>query len=116
MEKGDRKCIICCKEYKFCGHCSDQDRKHETWRYNYCSEQCRNIFHILSLNAKKMLSQNDLSNLESFREDFKKQIQDIMKTDIVEEKKDDNHENNNKFKKAIQPQNNKQIVKEDSKK
>lgn len=36
-----RKCIVDLTEYKYCPHCGDNPE--ETWRFIYCSENCRGI-------------------------------------------------------------------------
>ena len=114
MTDGNRKCIVCGKEYKFCGHCSDQYRKNETWRNIYCSERCMNIFNVISMfvnnhinkeQAKEMLSKSEVENTKTFRKDIQDQIDIIMK-----------QENRVFEQKTIQPQKPKDIVKDDSKK
>lgn len=121
MSRGDRKCLICQKAYRFCGHCANEEHREDTWRTVFCSENCREIFDILSMQgnghiesseAKHKLENLDLSKLEGFRDDFKKQIESIKKTyvAVAQQKKDDVP----KFQKPFQQQN-KKIVKEDSK-
>ena len=125
MSRGDRKCLICQKAYRFCGHCANEEHREDTWRTIFCSENCREIFNILSMQgnghiesseAKSKLAKLDLSKLEGFRDDFKKQIESINKSYVAVEqpknieKKDDAP----KFQKPLQQQN-KKIVKEDSK-
>lgn len=121
MSQGDRKCIVCGKEYKFCHNCGNDDRKDETWRNIFCSEDCKNIYNILSMQgnghidnskAKEMLAKCDLSRLDQFRDDFKKQIESINKTDNPQPEK---QVEPSRFQKPFQPKQ-KNIVKEDSKK
>jgi hypothetical protein len=38
-----KKCIVCGKEYEYCGHC-DKNPKINRWKNQYCSENCRDIF------------------------------------------------------------------------
>lgn len=124
MSQGDRKCIVCGKEYKFCHNCGNDDRKDETWRNIFCSENCKNIYNILSMQgnghiddgkAKDMLSKLDLSRLGEFRADFKKQIESINKATIAEPEKEKPIEQP-RFQKPFQSKKEKDIVKEDSKK
>lgn len=42
-----RKCIVCKSEYEYCGHC-DSNKKINTWKNNYCSENCRDLFKIVT--------------------------------------------------------------------
>jgi len=84
----NRKCIVCGKEYEFCRHCSDNALAEDTWRTLYCDSNCKDIFevlnqygfsHIDAKETKQRLDKLDLSKLEEFREDLKRQIQKIRK-------------------------------------
>lgn len=123
----NRKCILCGKEYKFCSNCSDQHLKDETWRNIYCSENCKNIFNILSMNAnghvndasaKDMLSKLDLTNLNQYREDFKQQINKIQRAEQPTHKFEEKPvvKQEDKFQKPFKPIGKKEFVKDDSKK
>ena len=115
-----RKCIICGKEYEYCGTCSDTSNQKETWRNLYCSENCKQIFEVLSAyafehidaqEAQKKLGALDLSKIDSFKDSFKKQIEEIRnKSSIVTNKETLSVD---KFQKQEQS---KEIVKNDSKK
>ena len=124
MRQGERKCILCNKDYKYCGNCGNNENADETWRNIFCSENCKNIYNILSMQgnghiddkkAKGMLSELDLSRLEEFRADFKKQIESINKAVIAEPEKEKPIEQP-RFQKPFQSKKEKDIVKEDSKK
>ena len=40
-----RICLTCSKDYEYCHNCSnDKNKKQNTWKMNYCSENCRDIF------------------------------------------------------------------------
>ncbi len=87
MARGDRKCVLCDSNYSYCPNCGDKIKSGETWRFMYCSENCRNIFDILSAKAfghmsvqeaAEKLEKQDLSRKSSFRNDFVKQIDDIF--------------------------------------
>ena len=122
-----RKCIICGKEYEWCGNCSDTINKNETWRNLYCSENCRNIYNILTMHSLKhtndqqagdQLKNVDLSKLESFRDDFKDEIKKIQSKSKVEEKSKEIETKKAPFfgnQSKPQPQQNKEIVKHNSK-
>lgn len=40
-----RICTICGKQYEYCGHCPNKN-KIEPWRNIFCSENCKETFHI----------------------------------------------------------------------
>lgn len=84
----DRKCIVCPDKhiYKYCSHCAGYNSK-ETWRYLYCSQNCRGIYNIATdfskgkisgLDAKKELEKYDLSDLEFFNSTIKNEIEEIL--------------------------------------
>lgn len=97
MENLNRTCVVCQTKYHYCGNCSDTHNPKETWRNIYCSENCMNIFDVLSAHAfghitdaeaNKKLKELDISKVKDFRNDFKKQINDIQsaKSKTVKEK------------------------------
>ena len=53
-----KKCIICGRTYKFCGHCNKISSS-ELWRNLYCCEDCREIFDTCSRYEGKSLSANE---------------------------------------------------------
>ena len=91
----DRKCIVCPDKhhYKYCSNCSGYNSK-ETWRFLYCSQNCREIYSIATdfvngkltgLEAKHKLEKLDLSDLEFYHSVIKKNIEDILAfEDVVE--------------------------------
>lgn len=91
----DRKCIVCPDKhhYKYCSNCSGYNSK-ETWRFLYCSQNCKEIYSIASdfvngkltgLEAKHKLEKLDLSDLEFYHSVIKKNIEDILAfEDVVE--------------------------------
>ena len=91
----DRKCIVCPDKhiYKYCSHCAGYNSK-ETWRYLYCSQNCRGIYNIATdfskgkisgLEAKKELEKYDLSDLEFFNSTIKNEIEEILSITEKEE-------------------------------
>lgn len=50
-----RKCCVCGNLYEYCGHC-DKQASNNTWKLNYCSENCREIFRICSKFEGKLIS------------------------------------------------------------
>ena len=91
----DRKCIVCPDKhhYKYCSNCSGYNSK-ETWRFLYCSQNCKEIYSIATdfvngkltgLEAKHKLEKLDLSDLEFYHSVIKKNIEDILAfEDVVE--------------------------------
>lgn len=120
-ERGERTCSVCGKKYHYCNLCNhtDEKLKKETWRNIYCSENCRNIFKILSghafkhiddKQAKERLDKCDLSKLNSFRDDLRNQIKMIQ---VAVEKEERKPEAKNDYNKNFEHRNNhKDIVKE----
>lgn len=53
--RGERTCCVCKKNYHFCPPCGKGD-PYQTWRYIYCSEDCRELFNIASDWTAKKLS------------------------------------------------------------
>ena len=53
--KYDGKCCVCGNSYEYCGHC-DKQASNNTWKLNYCSENCREIFRICSKFEGKLIS------------------------------------------------------------
>jgi len=99
--RGDRKCILDSKQYNYCPHCN-HDNPNETWRYLFCSENCREIYKILedwtgkkisSDDAKQKLVLHELPSLDQIQPSLRKNIEDInasaqtiLTNRIVEEK------------------------------
>ena len=94
----NRKCIVCPDKhhYKYYSNCSGYNSK-ETWRYLYCSENCRSIYDIATrfsrgkiteLEAKKELENYDLTDLEFYNPTIKKEIKDILSYEEIVEKKE----------------------------
>ena len=106
--RGDRECVVCGKKYNYCGNCNNNPKPDETWRYMYCSENCRGIFKTLSAKAFGHIDDNtaavqlgnlDLSMKMNFKQDYKNQINAIMsKADLpssveIKESKNDKKKN-----------------------
>lgn len=75
MAKKNRVCIVCGKEYEYCGNCSAH-RNLETWHTIYHDSNCREVFNITSEYMTKMITKEearkkygkcDLSNKENFQ-------------------------------------------------
>lgn len=79
MAKGTpRVCCICNTEYKYCPSC---DKKMPTWSTMFDTENCKNIFYILTdYNFGKLTKEETVSKLEecdlSQKSTFRRKIQD----------------------------------------
>jgi len=84
MARSTRKCIVCGKEYEFCGGCKRKNKP--SWMNLYHDENCKNIWHAITtfydedgaVAAAEMLSDLDLSDMDNFSEDVKNKIEMIF--------------------------------------
>jgi endogenous inhibitor of DNA gyrase (YacG/DUF329 family) len=84
----DSKSRICCVDgvnYKYCPKCKGYN-PYETWRFVFCSENCKDIYNVTSSfedgrisasEAKSQLDKLDLSKSEKFGESYKNSIAKI---------------------------------------
>ena len=88
-KKNNAVCIICGKEYHLCIACERNKGNWKSWRTITDTENCYKIYKVLndySFNkiskneAKALLENLDLKNLNSFKEKIKEKIKEIMKT------------------------------------
>ena len=88
----DRKCIVCPDKhhYKYCNNCGGYNSL-ETWRFIFCSENCKEIYKIASdfvngeltgIEAKKELEKYDISDLEFYHPIIKQNIADILASEV----------------------------------
>lgn len=96
MAKANKICKVCGKHYYFCPNCNENlANPKPSWYSLFDSEQCRDIFKLLtnyylgklSANeAKAQLISYDLSDLSEYDEDIVNQINTILATndDVVE--------------------------------
>lgn len=89
--RGDRKCMVCGKKYNFCTICG-KGNPYDTWKYIYCSEDCRKLFNIASdwtankINAtaaKIKLDEINIPPLENLHSSLRKNIDDIYSNSSV---------------------------------
>ena len=99
MANNNKKCLLCGTEFKFCPTCQ-QKSSADAWKNIFDSENCRKIFHVAcdfaqkaidANEAKKILSECDLSNKDSFKSDIKAFVNEIINigSNVVEEEKED---------------------------
>ncbi len=104
MNKRDlRTCCVCRRSYHFCPVCNEEDKNKEPWYFVYCSENCKDIYNIMSsfengsINAKtanEQLSKLDLSQKDNFGDSYKNTLSKIS-TEIKKIKADVFQENTN---------------------
>jgi endogenous inhibitor of DNA gyrase (YacG/DUF329 family) len=84
-EKKMRKCCVDFQEYTYCPRCG-KDNPYETWRFSFCSKNCKDIYNVLSAyndgritadEAKTQLNGLDLSRINDFGEGYKSTINRI---------------------------------------
>lgn len=89
-----RKCQVCGNEYKYCVYCEEFNHEPK-WRMLFDTDNCRKIFHAVSdylvneidaNEAKKILSECDISNPNRFNENVKKVIQELFQNENSTEK------------------------------
>lgn len=97
MSKANRKCKIDAKAYTYCLSCY-ADRNKPTWMSMFCCERCKNVFDALvnhtlkkatTEETKRILSGLDLSDLESFENEIKDQIKNVLSSNDVQENKEE---------------------------
>lgn len=85
MERGERTCVVCGKEYIYCPNCK-KGNPTETWRFMYDSEECRNIFkicsnfafgHINAETAKKKLEKYNITDRSKYNDDIRRNLSAI---------------------------------------
>lgn len=92
--KNNRVCIVCYAQYSYCNNCKEH-MHFPTWMNIYHSENCRNIFNIISSylgqkitkeEAKKRLDSCDLTYKDNLKETIKNAIDEIyyVKADNVD--------------------------------
>lgn len=82
--RSTRKCIVCGKEYEFCGGCKRKLKP--SWMNLYHDENCREIWHSITtfydkdgaVAAAERLSNLDLSAMDNFSEGVREKIEKIF--------------------------------------
>lgn len=87
MAKINRKCIICGKDYYFCNVCNSEDANKPTWYFIFDGQNCHDIYEVCTQYrdeeidvkvAYEKISKLDISDIESFAESTRNQIEEIM--------------------------------------
>ena len=86
MVRNNKTCILCGKKYSYCSGCAEFDHL-PRWMECYCSENCKDIFNILSSynmnhktkeEAKTLLEKCDLTMIDTYSEFNRNCINSIM--------------------------------------
>ena len=89
MRNDNKTCILCGKQYKYCEGCPGKYNVLETWRNIFCSENCREVYHVFDLlkagkmtekNANKELKKLDTSMIKTFKEPMKSMLTVVLNT------------------------------------
>lgn len=57
----NRQCMCCDKKYYYCPSCGS-DRLKPTWYATFCSETCKELWHILSRYSMGFITKEDAAN------------------------------------------------------
>ena len=89
MKTPNCKCLTCGTEYYFCPKCnSHKPSPAPLWRVNYCDENCKTIFEIVSSyncgsltdeQANEKLSKCNLTNIDQMKDSIKSVVKSIQK-------------------------------------
>ena len=68
----NRVCLVCSKNFEYCPNCNKGSNKaKDTWRQNYCSENCRDIFKTCMDYISGVISIDEAKNqFNSYNTDF----------------------------------------------
>ena len=91
MVRNNKTCILCGNKYSYCSGCAEFDHL-PRWMECYCSENCKDIFNILSSynmnhktkeEAKALLEKCDLTMTDTYSEFNKNCINSIMADETI---------------------------------
>ena len=96
MGKFDRTCVICGKHYEYCTNC-DRFLNYPAYMAMYCSQECVDLFNILSSfeagqtskeDAKKVLQGMDQSKMKMLKNSIANSYKKIMAEESKSEEKE----------------------------
>ena len=79
-----RICICCKKEYEYCPSCGN---KSQPWKFNYDTEECRDLFNVLSgynmglmglEKVKEVVKQYNITDLNKYKEPIRNMLNKIL--------------------------------------
>ena len=88
IKEENSTCIICGKKYHLCIACERSKTNWQQWKVIADTENCYKIYKVLNdynfnkiskEEARSLLGELDLKEVDSFKENVKKQIKDIMR-------------------------------------
>lgn len=88
IKEENSTCIICGKKYHLCIACERSKTNWQQWKVIADTENCYKIYKVLNdynfnkiskEEARSLLGKLDLKEVDSFKENVKKQIKDIMR-------------------------------------
>lgn len=91
MVRNNKTCILCGNKYSYCSGCAEFDHL-PRWMECYCSENCKDIFNILSSynmnhktkeEAKALLEKCDLTMTDTYSEFNKNCINSIIADETI---------------------------------
>lgn len=91
MVRNNKTCILCGNKYSYCSGCAEFDHL-PRWMECYCSENCKDIFNILSSynmnhktkeEAKALFEKCDLTMTDTYSEFNKNCINSIMADETI---------------------------------
>lgn len=92
IEKKMRKCAVCGTNYSYCPRCGE-DKDKPAWYFTFCSSNCKKIYEVTAKfeekwitleDAKKLLTNLNLSNVDNFGESYKLSIEKINSYKTIE--------------------------------
>lgn len=92
-EKNNANCSICGKGYHKCLSCKDQINA-APWKVHTCSAEHYKVYQIIrglstgvydELEAKSRFENVDLSDMNTFRDNIKKVVKDVMKQEVAQQ-------------------------------
>lgn len=92
MARMNKRCFACGERYSYCPDCSRKDALAPSWKSEFCSESCKDLWMTLTKfgmslisksEAKSIISKLDLKQIDSYADCVKRDYAIIM----AEEKK-----------------------------
>lgn len=92
MTQNNRECIVCKKLYHYCSRGCNNSNVNEQWRNIYCSQTCREIFHICTTkslsNEEAYIRLNKLTLPSRFSDGIQKEIDRIQSYEPIKKVQD----------------------------
>lgn len=93
MARKNRKCASCGTTYSYCPSCSGADKLAPTWKSEFCSEICKDVWStctqynlnlVTKEKAQEMLEQLDMNTPDSYVETIQRDIIKITSRQAIE--------------------------------